>query len=133
MDRPVRIAGLDHVVLRCRDVERTRTFYEAVLGCVEERRLDAIGLVQMRAGESLIDLVPDDRSAAREAANMDHFCVAIAPVDMDAVLRWLAAHEVETIGEPMTRYGARGFARSIYLRDPEGNVVELTMPDGAAR
>lgn len=133
MERPVRISGLDHVVLRCRDLERTRAFYEAVLGCVEERRLDAIGLVQMRAGQSLIDLVPDGSSAARDAANLDHFCLAIAPAEVDAVLRWLAAHDVETIGEPMTRYGARGFARSIYLRDPEGNVVELTMPDAASQ
>jgi glyoxylase I family protein len=132
MERPVRIDGLDHVVLRCRDLERTRAFYEHVLGCVEERRLDAIGLVQLRAGRSLIDLIPDASTAPRDAANMDHVCVAIAPTDMDAVLRWLAANAVEMIGEPATRYGARGYARSIYLRDPEGNVVELTMPDNPA-
>ncbi|MCW5893881.1 MAG: VOC family protein [bacterium] len=133
MDRPVHIAGLDHVVLRCRDLDRTRAFYEHVLGCVEERRVEAIGLVQLRAGASLVDLVPDASSAPREAANMDHVCVAIAPTGMDDVLRWLAANHVETIGEPTTRYGARGYALSIYLRDPEGNVVELAMPDGTSR
>lgn len=132
MDRPVRLEGLDHVVLRCRDLERTRAFYEHVLGCVEERRLEAIGLVQLRAGRSLIDLVPDGSSAPRDAANMDHVCVTIAPTDMDVVLQWLAENAVETLGEPTTRYGARGYAPSIYLRDPEGNVVELSMPPNTA-
>lgn len=132
MDRPLRIEGLDHVVLRCRDVEGTRAFYERVLGCVEERRLEAIGLIQLRAGRSLIDIVPDGSSAPRDAANMDHLCVTIAPTAMEAVLHWLAENGVETIGEPMTRYGARGYALSVYLRDPEGNVVELAMPEATA-
>jgi glyoxylase I family protein len=133
VDRPLTIEGLDHVVLRCRDVEGTRAFYERVLGCVEERRLESIGLVQLRAGRSLIDLVPDGSSAPRDVANMDHVCVTIAPTAMDAVLRWLTDNGVETIGEPMTRYGARGYALSVYLRDPEGNVVELAMPEDATR
>lgn len=132
MDRPLHIQELDHVVLRCRDVERTLDFYRSVLGCVEERRLEAIGLIQLRAGRSLIDLVPDGSSAARDAANMDHVCVTITAPGMDVVLRWLDLHGVEMIGEPMTRYGARGFALSVYLRDPEGNVVELAIPGTAA-
>jgi len=122
---PFEVEELDHVVLRCSDQQRMLGFYLNVLGLVEERRLEAIGLIQLRAGRSLIDLVPDVDATPRERPNVDHVCLAIATRDMDAVVRHLAAAGVETIGEPMVRYGARGYGASIYLRDPEGNVLEL--------
>jgi catechol 2,3-dioxygenase-like lactoylglutathione lyase family enzyme len=125
MSVPFEVEELDHVVLRCHDQERMLAFYVNVLGLVEERRLEAIGLIQLRAGRSLIDLVPDAGAAPREHPNVDHVCLAIATADMDAVVRHLSAAGVETIGEPMVRYGARGYGTSIYLRDPEGNVIEL--------
>lgn len=131
MDRPFAALDLDHVVLRCRDQERMLRFYTEVLGLPEERRLEAIGLIQLRAGRSLLDLVPDPEPAAR-VPNVDHVCLAVAASQMEDVLAWLGTHGVETIGEPMTRYGARGYAASIYLRDPEGNVVELALAPGAA-
>jgi catechol 2,3-dioxygenase-like lactoylglutathione lyase family enzyme len=124
---PLTITEIDHVVLRCRDQERMLRFYTDVLGLPEERRLEAIGLVQLRAGRSLVDFVPG-APAGYEGANVDHVCLLLAPVEMESVLRWLAEHGVETVGEPMVRYGATGYGLSIYVRDPEGNVVELKVP-----
>jgi glyoxylase I family protein len=130
MAAPFVIEDLDHVVLRCRDQARMLRFYVEVLGLAEERRLEAIGLIQLRAGRSLVDLVPDADTAPHDRPNVDHFCLAIAAADMDAVVACLASADVEIIGEPMVRYGARGYGLSIYCRDPEGNVVELKQSDG---
>ena len=132
---PFEVEELDHVVLRCRDQDRMLDFYVRILGLTEERRLEAIGLIQLRAGRSLVDLVPDAGGAPREHPNVDHLCLAIATPNLDVVVRYLVTSGVETIGEPMVRYGARGYGPSIYCRDPEGNVVELKgpseMPPGA--
>ena len=125
MDRPLRVAELDHVVVRCRDQACSLDFYTRILGCPEERRVEAIGLVQLRAGASLIDLVPADPPPTREGRNVDHFCVGVVAADMDAVARWLRAEGVEVLGEPTERYGARGMGTSLYVLDPDGNVVEL--------
>jgi glyoxylase I family protein len=123
---PFVVEELDHVVLRCSDQSRMLDFYVRVLGLVEERRLDAIGLIQLRAGRSLVDLVPDTSPAPRDRPNVDHVCLAVRASDIDAVVAHLTGEDVETIGEPMVRYGARGYRTSIYCRDPEGNVIELT-------
>jgi glyoxylase I family protein len=122
---PFVVEELDHVVLRCREQARMLDFYVRVLGLVEERRLEGIGLIQLRAGRSLVDLVPDDGAGARERSNVDHVCLAVTAPDMEAVAAHLASAGVETIGDPMVRYGARGYGLSIYCRDPEGNVIEL--------
>ena len=125
MDRPLRVAELDHVVLRCRDQPRMVDFYQRVLGCAEERRFDAIGLIQLRAGRSLIDLMPELEPERRGAPNVDHVCLGVATADMDAVVAYLGAQQVEILGEPGERYGAHGMGLSLYVLDPEGNVVEL--------
>ena len=125
---PFEVQELDHVVLRCHDQARMLDFYVRILGLIEERRLEAIGLIQLRAGRSLVDLVPDADGAPREHPNLDHVCLAIATPDLDAVVRYLVTAGVEIIGEPMVRYGARGYGLSIYCRDPEGNVIELKGP-----
>jgi catechol 2,3-dioxygenase-like lactoylglutathione lyase family enzyme len=130
MTPPLVVAGIDHVVLRCRDPERMLAFYTRVLGLAEERRLEAIGLVQLRAGRSLVDLVPGTPGEMKHA-NVDHVCLVLESVEMDVVVRWLADEGVETVGEPMVRYGAGGYGHSIYLRDPEGNVIELKVDDHA--
>ena len=127
---PIRVTELDHVVIRCRDQERMLAFYTEVLGLVVERRLEGIGLVQLRAGRSMVDLVPGTPSGF-DGANMDHVCLLIEPVAVDALLRFLSERGVETVGEPAIRYGATGYGPSIYVRDPEGNVVELKAPDDA--
>jgi glyoxylase I family protein len=100
-------------------------FYTRVLGLVEERRIDKIGLVQLRAGTGLIDLVPAADPRVESGLNVDHFCLGVDVADLEEAIRYLHANAVEILGEPATRYGARGMGLSIYLRDPEGNVVEL--------
>lgn len=129
---PIRLVGLDHVVLRVADFDRSIAFYEEVLGCPVERRLEDLGLVQLRAGSALIDLVGLDTplgragggAVAEDGRNVDHFALTLEDFDEAALRTHLAAHGVEA-GETGRRYGATGFGPSIYLRDPDGNVVEL--------
>ena len=131
----IRIAGLDHVVLRVTDLERMLGFYRDVLGCSIERARPEIGLTQMRAGRSMIDLVAVDSelgrrggaAPGREGRNMDHLCLRIESFDRDGLARHLAAHGI-AVGEVKTRYGAEGDGPSLYLTDPEGNTVELKGP-----
>lgn len=132
---PIAVKGIDHVVLRVRDVERMVRFYGEVLGCAVERRQEELGLIQLRAGRSLIDLVDvagrlgRDGGAAPgpEGRNMDHLCLRVEPFDAEAIRGHLAAHGV-TPGEVAGRYGAEGEGPSIYLEDPEGNRLELKGP-----
>ncbi len=128
------IKGLDHVVLRVADLDRAVRFYCEVLGCTEERRVASISLVQLRAGASLIDLVPakgvPEVPRDQEAGNMDHFALRIDPFDEGALRVHLADHGVE-VGEVARRYGAEGQGPSLYIQDPDGNTVELKgPPDG---
>ena len=129
---PIRIRDIDHVVLRTRDLARLQRFYCDVLGCTLERELPDSGLTQLRAGRSLIDLIDVTlpRHAALQAGpgrNMDHFCLRIEPFDAAAIAAHLRAHGVEP-GDVATRYGAEGHGPSIYVDDPDGNVVELKGP-----
>ena len=133
----IRIRELDHLVLRVLDLERMIHFYCEVLGCTVERRQEAIGLVQLRAGRSLLDLVPVDgklgltggAAPGAEGRNLDHFCFRVEPFDGVAIRGWLEAHGVSA-GPVEPRYGAEGAGPSIYVTDPEGNVVELKGPTG---
>jgi len=128
---PLKIREIDHVVLRCCDQSRMIDFYTRVLGLSEERRIEAIGLIQLRAGASLIDLVPATEARSESARNVDHFCLGVEIANMNEAVGYLRANAIEIIGEPAMRYGARGMGLSIYIRDPEGNVVELKqMPHG---
>ena len=127
--------GLDHVVLRVADLERSLRFYRDALGLAIERRLDDLALVQLRAGTALIDLVPIDSPLGRagggapdtNARNIDHFALTLARFD-EAPLRALFAHHAIPASETAERYGAEGFGPSIYLTDPDGNTVELKGP-----
>jgi catechol 2,3-dioxygenase-like lactoylglutathione lyase family enzyme len=124
------IQGLDHVVLRVADLERAVRFYCEVLGCTDERRVESISLVQLRAGASLIDLVPAAGTPEVTGGNMDHFALRVDPFDEAALRAHFASHGVEA-GEVATRYGAEGHGPSLYLQDPDGNTVELKgPPDG---
>ena len=129
---PFALQQLDHVVLRVRDASAMERFYCDVLGCTVERRQAAFGLVQLRAGRSLIDLVDVDGSIGRmggaapgaQGRNMDHLCLRAEPFDREAIVAHLQAHGVR-IGEFGSRFGAEGVGPSQYLFDPEGNLVEL--------
>jgi len=129
------IRDIDHVVLRVADLPAMLAFYCDVLGCNVERRVDELGLVQLRAGRSLIDLVPVDSKLGRAGGsapgrggrNMDHFCVRVEPFDETAIRGHLSSHGVDA-GHTESRYGAEGQGPSIYISDPEENVVELKGP-----
>jgi catechol 2,3-dioxygenase-like lactoylglutathione lyase family enzyme len=135
----IRIRELDHLVLRVVDLERMLAFYCGALGCSVERRQDTIGLVQLRAGRSLLDLVPVDgrlgrtggAAPGREGRNVDHFCFRVEPFDADAIRARLSALGV-SCGPVEARYGAEGEGPSVYVIDPEGNVVELKGPPFAS-
>jgi glyoxylase I family protein len=126
------IKGIDHVVVRARDLELMVGFYREVLGCAVDKRREDLGLVHMRAGASLIDLISVDGELGRmggaapaaEGRNMDHLCLRVEPFDEGEIRRHLRAHGVE-VSELYHNYGAEGDGPSLYLRDPEGNVVEL--------
>jgi len=131
----IRVLGIDHVVLRVANLERSLAFYETALGCAVERRLDELGLVQLRAGSALIDLVPLDSPLGRagggtpidDARNMDHVALQIERFEPDALRAHLETHGIEP-GDVAARYGARGNGPSMYVRDPDGNTVELKGP-----
>jgi catechol 2,3-dioxygenase-like lactoylglutathione lyase family enzyme len=130
---PVR--DIDHLVLRVAHLERMLDFYVGVLGCTIARRRDDLGLVQLRAGRSMLDLVPVEgklgraggAAPGREGRNLDHFCLRVEPFDEQAIRAHLAAHGVAA-GETAERFGAEGEGPSIYITDPEGNTVELKGP-----
>lgn len=128
----MQIKGIDHVVIRTLDLEAMIAFYCKVLGCTVERRQDEIGLIQLRAGSALIDLIPVEGKLGRmggrppgtEGRNMDHLCLAVQDFDLDRIRAELESHGV-ALGAEGLRYGASGEAVSLYLNDPDGNPLEL--------
>lgn len=135
MSVPFQLQQIDHIVLRVRDAAAMQAFYCDVLGCSVERHQAEIGLLQLRAGSTLIDLVPVDGKLGRmggaapgaEGRNLDHFCLRVEPFDRDAIVAHLQANGAR-VGDFGSRYGAEGQGPSQYLFDPEGNVVELKGP-----
>jgi catechol 2,3-dioxygenase-like lactoylglutathione lyase family enzyme len=121
----VKVAALDHIVLRCADIENSLAWYCDLLGLPAER------VDEWRAGEvffpsarvdahTIIDLFPADSSEHGE--NLDHFCLVIEPTDLHALA---ATGQLEVLSGPDARWGARGNGTSLYVRDPDGNTVEL--------
>ncbi|MGO3127670.1 MAG: VOC family protein [Luteimonas sp.] len=133
MPTPFTIDAIDHVVLRVRDLERAVAFYVDVVGCSVERRRDDLGLIHLRAGTSMIDLVHTAGrlglrgGAAPDAGarNVDHVCLRIAPFHEAALVTHLAAHGVAPQGPVESNFGAQGDGDSLYFTDPENNVIEL--------
>ena len=119
----MRVHDLDHIVLNVGDVERSLAWYTGLLGLAGER------VAEWRAGDvpfpsvrisptCIIDLFATDRSGE----NLDHVCLVVDPDDVDTVA---ADERFEVLQGPVDRWGARGVARSVYVRDPDGNTVEL--------
>jgi catechol 2,3-dioxygenase-like lactoylglutathione lyase family enzyme len=133
----INIQNIDHIVLRVADLGAMTRFYVDVLGARPEKSDDTLGLYQLRVGTSLIDLVPVQSRLGRsggaapgaEGRNVDHICFRVLPWDGEAVLKHLAAHGFE--GTIVSRYGADGNGPSVYVSDPENNVVELKGPPWA--
>ena len=135
MTHPVQPAGFDHIVLRIVDKDKMVAFYRDVLGCHVDWDRPELGLTHVRAGTSLIDLVTVDGKLGKmggaapgvEGRNLDHFALSVRPFDETAIRAHLAAHGVAIVEEG-ERYGAEGDGTSLYVRDPEGNTVELKGP-----
>ena len=129
----LKVAGIDHIVLRTTKLKEMLAFYCGVLGCSIERETSPeIGLTQLRAGNALIDLVSVNSELGKVGGgpptqtgnNMDHFCLQLEPISIDDIKNYLESGEIE-VGELAERFGAQGFGQSIYTHDPEGNTVEL--------
>lgn len=129
----IKIACIDHIVLRTTNISTMVDFYTQILGCTIERETPTeTGLTQLRAGSALIDLVTVDSKLGRLGGgpptktenNVDHFCLQIEPLAQEDVISHLNQHGIST-GAFDERYGAQGFGDSIYIQDPDGNTVEL--------
>jgi glyoxylase I family protein len=129
------IRDIDHIVLRVVHLDAMLDFYVQTLGCHIVRRRDDIGLIQLRAGSAMIDLVPVDGGIGRsggaapgaEGRNLDHFCLRVEPFDPVAIRAQLHQHGY-TAGPVELRFGAEGEGPSMYVTDPDGNVVEFKGP-----
>ena len=130
MIKPV---AIDHIVLRSERYRELIDFYCEVIGCTLERETSAeFGLTQLRAGSALIDIVDVNGELGKAGGaaprptgnNLDHFCLQIAPFDEAELIKYLRSHGVDC-GEFHERYGAEGMGRSLYIRDIDGNTIEL--------
>ena len=121
---------LDHIVLRAKDAKALSAFYIKVFECEVERELP-IGLIQLRLGSILIDIIDADSELGLQGGprpgagrNLDHFCLKVEPFKDEDIIKHLRNCGVKF--EPLRElYGADGYGPSIYFYDPEGNKVEL--------
>lgn len=126
-DHLIRYHGIDHVVLKVSDIERSLHFYVTVLGLRLERVIEKFGIYQLRCGRQIVDLQvlpPGVALAAPEARGMEHLCLLVQG-DFKTVLDHLAAHAIALPASPKERYGATGFGTSVYIQDPDGHTIEL--------
>lgn len=134
------IRAIDHIVLRVADVYAMRRFYCEALGAQSVAWRPEFGLLHLRVGDAMIDLVTVDGPLGRkggaasgaEGRNLDHFCLRVEPFDRDTIVAHLERCGA-TVGEIRKRFGAEGNGISIYVRDPEGNTVELKGPSDGCR
>jgi catechol 2,3-dioxygenase-like lactoylglutathione lyase family enzyme len=133
--KPIQINELDHIVLNVADIDRSLEFYTAVLGLkperVEEFKAGSVGFPSVRINtDTVIDLFPAGRAAAparggKTTANLNHFCMVIGTDDFSRIVDYLKEHGVAVHRGPISRWGARGRATSVYFLDPDGNEIEL--------
>lgn len=131
----MQILALDHAVIRAADLTAMTDFYIRVLGLGLDREVPELGLVHLRAGRSMLDLIAvsgklgatGGAAPGPEGRNLDHLCLRIEPFDEAALRARFAAHGV-ALSEVHDNYGAEGRGPSVYLQDPEGNVIELKGP-----
>jgi catechol 2,3-dioxygenase-like lactoylglutathione lyase family enzyme len=127
----INVLGFDHVVLRCADVETTFAWY------IDELGLAPVRLDEWRSGEApfpsaridpstIIDFIPAYPSELCDGVlidgRIDHMCLV---VDEDSLATVLDDSSFEIVDGPGPRFGARGVATSVYVKDPDGLVVEL--------
>jgi glyoxylase I family protein len=134
--RTFAVERIDHVVLRVADVERAIAFYSQVLGFTVARRRDDLGLVHLRAGASMVDLVALEgrlgkrggRGPGLEGRNVDHVCLRVEPFDEAAIVAHLNACGLPLPERATVNFGAEGDGPSLYIQDPDGNTIELKGP-----
>ncbi|QCO68450.1 VOC family protein [Luteimonas yindakuii] len=139
MKNPFSVQRIDHVVLRVSDLSGSVEFYRSVLGCDVVRQREHLGLVHLRAGASMIDLVSVDgklgsrggAAPGKEARNVDHLCLRIEPFNELDLVAHLSNHGVAPLGGAEINFGAEGDGLSLYFPDPDGNVIELKGPSDA--
>jgi glyoxylase I family protein len=132
---PFSVKRIDHLVFRVRDLQTSVAFYSAVLGCEAIRTRDDLGLVHLRAGASMIDLISIDGKLGRMGGagpsagvggrNVDHLCLRIEPFIEEALTLHLKQHGIVPHAKASTNFGAEGEGLSLYFDDPDGNVIEL--------
>jgi len=127
------IVGIDHIVLRTNKLEEMLHFYCEVLSCHIERETEpSVGLTQLRAGNALIDIVTLESELGRQGGNaptmqhnnLDHFCLQLSPISENSLIKHFKQHNVE-LPEFERRYGAQGYGLSVYIKDPQGNTIEI--------
>jgi glyoxylase I family protein len=131
---PFSLRRIDHIVLRVKDIDASAEFYQRVLGCTLEKRRDDLGLIHLRAGDALIDLISLDGilglkggEGPRETGkNVDHFCLRIDPFVEADILAHLERHHVPAYSKKVHfQFGADGDGPALLVQDPDGNLVEL--------
>jgi len=135
---PFTIQHIDHIVLRVADLQRSMDFYAQAFGAEVVRHNEPLGLVHLRAGSAMIDLVDlqgelgrkGGGAAAAERRNVDHFCLRIEPFDEAALIGHLQSCGL-SVDNAARRFGAEGYGLSLYCFDPDGNQVELKGPSEA--
>jgi catechol 2,3-dioxygenase-like lactoylglutathione lyase family enzyme len=135
----IAIQGMDHIVLPVADVDRSLAFYHGILGLAIEReaefRAGRVGFPSVRVDERcVIDLFPRPASERASAGqNLDHFCLVTDVEDLAPLVAELERQQVPIDSQPTDRWGAQGMAMSVYIRDPDGNRVEIRTYAPAAR
>jgi len=134
--KSIKITELDHIVLNVADIDRSLAFYTQVLGLRGERihefKEGKAGFPSVRINEdTIIDLFPvkgsgvAQKSGEKKEANLNHFCFVVEKEDFSGLIDYLKGHGVSIRQGPISRWGARGRATSVYFLDPDGNEVEI--------
>ena len=132
----IKITELDHIVLNVRDIDRSLAFYTGVLGLkgerVQEFKEGKVGFPSVRINDrTIIDLFPlknagvKKDSAVKTERNLNHFCLVAGKEDFSGIVGYLKGHDVSILRGPISRWGARGRATSVYFLDPDGNEIEI--------
>lgn len=133
----IRVTALDHIVLNVKDIDRSLQFYTGVLGLqgerIDEFNAGKVGFPSVRINaETIIDLFPLGQGAGetrdqdgKSNGNLNHFCLVVEPGDFDGIVDYLKDNAVTMREGPISRWGARGRAMSVYFLDPDGNEVEI--------
>lgn len=134
--KSIKIIELDHIVLNVRDIDRSLTFYTQVLGLKGERLQEfqegKVGFPSVRINEhTIIDLFPAKgagvatKSGEKHGGNLNHFCLVVEKEDFSGIADYLKGHGIAIRQGPISRWGARGRATSVYFLDPDGNEIEI--------